>query len=177
MKKLLIGAMILGLASLAYPQSSTAGPEEVELGGVTVSPFNLDYLYKVKEGTVAPKVLKLQHEVASFDIKTSDLYKGSSKTYRFTFEQSDGRISATFDGQGKIMHSYERFRNVIFPMSVRNSIYKEYPGWFIQNNTYIVSYSQDGKLNKTYKVRIGKGNLQKKLKIHADGRLLLALRD
>ncbi len=177
MKKLFIGAMILGLATLAYPQNAKNGLGEVELEGVTVSPLNNDYLHKVKNGNTAPRVLELQTKAAKFDITEFHLFNGRAKAYKITFKRPYGKILATFDGTGKITHSYERFKDIASPELVRNFIFSKYPGWTVESNIYVVSYSHDGDVKKTYKVRIGNGDLQKKLKIDADGNQLLALID
>lgn len=171
MKKLLIGSMIIGFASLAYPQSSNWDSSEFELKNITLSPLNIDYLFEVGKGTVAQKVLNLEKKVANFDLRTSPAFDGTSKTYEFSFSQPDGMIRATFDKAGKILSSQERFKNILFPKPIRNRIYQAYPGWVIEGNTYVVTYSHDGVIDKMYKVRIGKGNLQKRLKVDDQGNI------
>jgi hypothetical protein len=171
MKKLFIGIFILGLTNLAYSQSSKS-VLEVELDGITVTPLNIDYFHKVKEGTISENVLNLENMAATFDITKSPLFNNHIPYYEVNFTQPYGQILATYDGHGKLVRSYERFKNIPFPVPVRNSIYRAYPGWTVKGNTYLVSYYHDRDLKKVYRVQIGKGSLKKNLKIDSLGNLM-----
>ena len=171
MKKVLIGLCFLGFANLVHPQESDRGQKEIKLEGVSVSPINIDYLLHVHDNAVAERVLNLQHKVASFDLTKWPQYAGPG-TYEMTFKQPEGKILAVFGRNGKIVQSYERFKNIIFPIAVRNGIYREYPGWTIENNTYVVWYTENRDAKKIFKVRLSKGELKKRIKIDASGNLL-----
>lgn len=172
MKKFLIGAMILGFAGLGHSQNSFEDLREFEMKLGNESPVNTNYLNKVEEGTVAPKVLNLQQIVANFNLLESSIFTGNEETYEVAFKHANSRVLTTFDREGKILCSYEWFKDVIFPTPVRNSIYREYPGWLVLSNEYLVSYTHNMGTKKVYKVKIGKGNLQKNLKIDAEGNIL-----
>ncbi len=165
MKKLLIGMFFLGLTNLVYPQNSFDGTEVVKLENITLSPINTDYWYQVKEGTTCERVLNLESMAARFDLKRSKFYQGAGPEYRITFRQSEGKIQATYDDQGNMLHSYERFNDIAFPVTVRNRVYLMYPGWKMASNTYVVSYYRNKEVEKSYKVRLEKGNLRKEVKI------------
>ncbi len=171
MKKLLIGIYILGLTNLAYSQYLNGGLE-VELEGITVTPLNIDYLHKVKEGTISKKVLNLENMAAEYDITKSPLFNNHIPYYNINFTQPNGQILATYDGRGKLVRSFERFKNIAFPIPVRNSIYRAYPGWTVKGNTYLVSYYHNKDLKKVYRVQLGKDGLKKKLKIDSMGNLM-----
>ncbi len=163
MKKLMIGLAILSLTNLVYPQNSNGG-SEVLLEGVTVSP-NMHYLSKVSNGTLSKRVLDLENMAARYDITKYPLFDNSDRNYTIVFKQSKGFILATFDKDGNIIKSYERFKDIAVPVSVRNYIGQNYPGWIHQGNSYLVTYSGKQDVKKIYKVEIEKGNLQKKIRI------------
>ncbi|MGS0528073.1 hypothetical protein ACU8V7_25620 [Zobellia nedashkovskayae] len=172
MKKLIIGVLILGFASLANAQNAFYQPREFTPILEEEPAVNSDYQNLVKEGTIAPKVLKLQDVVANFKLEESKLFRGDKRTYEVIFRKANGRVYATFNGDGKILYSREIYTNAIFPVLVRNTIYREYPGWYALSNQYMVSYSVDLGVKKVYRVKIGKGQLQKTLKLDADGTIL-----
>jgi hypothetical protein len=173
MKNFLIGAIILCFASVALPQDSNSTLKlELKPENTLVSSMNTNYLNKLKEETVSIRVFDLHNTIAQFNLLESSLFEGTNRTYEVSFGKKKGKIYATFNGQGKILYSYGSFKDVIFPVPVRNSIYKTHPGWFVLSNTYNISYSNEGYVKKTYKVKLGKGLLQKKLKIDAKGTIL-----
>ncbi len=165
MKKLLFGMFVLGLTNLVYPQNAFDGTEIVKLENITVSPINTDYWTEVKEGTVSERVLKLENMAARFDLRRSKFYQGAGPEYRVTFRQPNGKILATYDDQGKMLHSYERFTDIAIPITIRNRVYLMHPGWKMAGNSYVVSYYKNKEAEKRYKVRLEKGNLKKEVKI------------
>ncbi len=173
MKNLLIGLMVLGLTSLAYPQEGNGGIEEVVLKGVTLSPvMNSTYRNMVQDVHTAATVKHLEDAVASFDITLSPIYSAGAKDYRITFKNSDGKILAIFDGQGKILYSYEKYSDIALPPAVRQAVYKELPQWNLLRNDYSVIYESDKGVNKIFKIQVGKDNLKKNLKIDSSGNFL-----
>ncbi len=163
MKKLLTGLVILGLTNLAYPQNSNDGSTFL-LEGVTVSP-NMLYLSSVSSGTHSKRVWDLENFAARYDITKSPLFDNSDRNYTISFKQSKGLILATYDKNGNIIKTSERFKDIVVPIGVRNYIGKEYPGWVHQGNSYLVSYSGNKNVKKVYKVEIVKQNMQKRIRI------------
>ncbi len=173
MKKLLIGIFFLGLTNLAFAQASSEERGTLELEGITVMPANMAYYTNVLNGGIkALKVLELQKIVASFDITTSSIYDGKNRRYHFEFNHKDGNVSTTFNGNGRIMKSFERYKNIAFPLTVRNSIYKAFPGWSAEANTYIVSYNSGQDAKKVLKVKLKKEGETKRIKVNTQGRIL-----
>lgn len=168
MKKLIIGIMILGLASLGYAQSATSEMEEVKLSDVTLTPLNTDYLNKMQEGNIADRVFILEKKASRYNVKESPFFNplGLSEIY---FSQKRGKILATYNSNGKIVSTSERYKDLILPMPVRNAVFKGYPGWTIYGNTYLVSYWQNKGTKKAYKIKIRKDGLKKNLKFDVDG--------
>jgi hypothetical protein len=172
MKKLLIGIFVLGLTNLAYSQSSNGEVAEVKLSNVVVTPLNIDYLKKVHDKTAPAPVIALESKVARYDIRTSPVFDGNFEAYEVVFSKSKGSIIATYDSNGKIVSTYERYKDLTLPPPIRNSIYKEHPGWAIQSDAYLVSYYDNRGVKKLYKAQIRKDNLTKNLKIDVEGKIL-----
>ena len=174
MKKLFIGILFLGFVNLTYSQSFDTKETNMKLEGDQVSPVNITYLNKVSDYTIGRRVLSLQEEVANYNITTTSEFKGKTNVNHLSFLGNKGKIWATFNNRGKLISSYERYLNIVFPKPVRNSIYMKYPGWNILGNAYVVSYShlEQGDVKKFYRVKIKKDYLIKRLKIDIQGKLL-----
>ncbi len=167
MKKLLIGTLFIGLASLGYSQASDAEMEEVKLSGVTMKPLNLGYLDKVGE-SLSPWVFTLEKKASQFDIKKSPFFIRGERS-EIIFIQRKGEINATYDYNGKILSTRERYSNLLLPPAIRNAVYRAYPDWNMEKNTYLVSYNHRKGAKKVYKVQIRKNGLKKNLKLNVDG--------
>lgn len=173
MKKLLIGIIFLGLTNLAFAQASSMERGTLELEGITVMPANMGYYTNVVNGGIkALKVVELQKTLASFDITKSSFYDGKNRLYHFDFSHKDGSASATYDRKGKIVKSYERYKNIAFPPEVRNSIFKAFPGWSTEANTYIVSYNTGQNAQKVLKVKLEREGKTKRIKLNTQGKIL-----
>lgn len=178
MKNVMLGLCLLGLTSLAFAQTTPqngndSDVEEVQLTGVTISPLNLSYLNKVQDPHTPEEVVQLENTAARYDIKRSDVFDGSFEAYEVIFEQTDGGIVATYDREGKITSSLERFKNVALPVHIREMVYKNNPGWTITKDAYIVSYYEDlEEVQKIYKLQLKKGKQKKTLKCDSEGNML-----
>ncbi len=179
MKNVLIGLLFLGLTSLAYAQDKpakadkNADVEEVKLTGVTVKNMNSRYLNKVQDPTTPEKVVQLENAAARYDLTMSDIYDGNHEAYEVIFEQTNGRIIATYDKNGQILTSFEKFTDLTLPAPVRNSLFKEYPDWTVFKDAYLVSYySGTDNIKKIYRVQLRKENQKLNLKCDVDGNIL-----
>ncbi len=172
MKKVVFGLMIIGLANLVYSQGTNGKIEEIKLSGVEIAPRNLVYIDKVSEGTVSERVLTLERQASRFNIKESPFFDNHSNSFEVSFKQKDGNIRATYDRDGKILSSSEMFKNIALPQAVRNNMYKESPGWTMQKNAYLVTYSSDKDVKKVFKIQVRKDNVKKYLKLDIKGNRL-----
>lgn len=179
MKKVLIGLLFLGLTSLAYAQDKPANAdkdadvEEVKLSGVTVKNMNSNYLNKVQDPTTPERVVQLENTAARYDLTTSDIYDGNHEAYEVIFEQTNGKIIATYNKDGQILTSFEKFTDLTLPAPVRNSLYKEYPGWTVHKDAYLVSYYEGtDTVKKLYRIQLRKENQKLNLKCDVDGNIL-----
>ncbi len=167
MKKLFINLIALSLVSLGYSQFNLEA-KEVALDEVTVSSLNAPYLRTVKVEEMPPSVYQLENKAARFDVTKSDQYKSYFEAYEVIFSQDNGKIVATYDKEGKIISSFERFNNITLPSAVRNAIWKEHPGWAIKKDVYLVNYFGDQGVTRTCRVQLIKDGEKKNIKLDLD---------
>lgn len=168
MKKILIGLFVLGLTIQAYAQVDKV----VELPEVVIHAVNYKYLSSVNSEDADISVALLEQKVANYDIKDADVYVDEFKLYNVSFYIPDGYILAAYDGDGKILHTIEKFKNSKLPASVMATITKEYPGWEISRNIYRVNYSMTQGTKKRYKFTLDNGFERIKVKLDEDGIIL-----
>lgn len=167
MKNVLVGLLFTGLTSLSYAQGPNFSSEVSAPGGVSTALFNTDYLKKVQDKVVPTHVLWLEQAASQWDVVNQARFDGRKSPFRATFKSKGDYVIATFDHQGSILTTEERYRNVALPAQFRNVILKENTGWSIVKTTYTVLYSKDLGAKKVYKVKIGKGNARKTVRINA----------
>ena len=141
--------LFLGFASLLYAQETETGERAVELEGVTVTSPNFAYLASVQDKSTPETVKGLERKAASFNLKESPVYNKIDKAYEVFFTNSKGKIVATYDDEGKIISSFEKFTDVMAPTEIRKTVYQAYPDWSMNKNTYLVNYYRDEGVKKT----------------------------
>ncbi len=167
MKNLIICLIITGLTTVGFAQETTIALEEVEVLGV-----NYKYLNALGDEDVAEPVKLLQQKVAAFNIKSLDGYEDEAEDYYVYFNIPAGKILAVYDEKGEIMRTSERFKDIRLPLPVSNAIVREYPGWRIEGDIYVVNYRKDEEIIKSYKLFIRKGDMHKRVKTDEKGNFL-----
>ena len=128
--------------------------------------LNFNYLTNIKANEASFIVAQLQRLVANFDIKTSSVYDNSeAATYNVVFKNNQGEIVATYNNEGKILSTVEKYEDVVIPVNLRIAISKQFPSWAFQINTYLISYTENNGISKKYKIKINKGKHKKTLKL------------
>jgi len=162
MKTLVLSLLAFGLCSISYAQKSDTETLKSEILS------NLSYLQKVNVDDSPVIVMKLEHIAANYDIKESSIYKSkSAATYDVVFEESNGKIIATYHKSGKLIRSIEEYKNLKLPLQVSTSISKKYPGWSFIGNIHKITYSKN-KASKMYTVQIKNKKQTKLLKFELD---------
>jgi hypothetical protein len=173
MKKLIIGLFLFGLTSQSFSQSSQEDQlKTIELAEVNILALNSTYVNKVIDKNAAEPVQHLERKAAAYDITVSDLFSQDFDTYEVNFENQYGRITATYDVDGEIMRSYEKFKDVKVPLAVSQSIAKKFPGWHTSRTTYLVNYKHNGDLTRIYKVSLEKGKEHLNIRTDEKGNIL-----
>ena len=171
MKNLLFGTIFLGLASLGYAQSSDCNKSE-RLSSVEVSQTDQVYLDEVSDETFSNNVVyTLEQKASRYDIKEHPSFnvKGYGK-YDVQFDMGKSKIVATYDQNGKIISAKENFKDLLVPVSVRESVDNKYPNWTLKSTAYTVNYNgQEAK--KRYMVQVEKDGVKKRLNFDHKGNL------
>ena len=167
MKKLLMVLIVFGLTIQTFAQIEIEKLSEVEILGV-----NYKYLNNVGDSEVATPVKILEKKVANFDLKNADFYEDETKDYDVYFHIPKGKILAVYDGEGEILRTSERFKDISLPLPVANAILDEYPGWRISGDIYLVTYHRNRGATKTYKLFLEKGNEKKRVKTDGNGKFI-----
>jgi len=171
MKKLAIGLFVLGFTSLSFAQNTKSEVQEIQLKDVVVSNTNLNYLEKVQDKEMSDHVKSLEMQASMFDLKGTPKFDGRKASFKTIFRGRKGYIIATYDRNGKILKTSERYRDIKLPKNMIKSILSQYPNSDFIKVTYTVNYNHQKDVEKTYKIQIMKENLVKNLKISSDGNL------
>ena len=143
---------------------------QITLPEVRVVSLNYKYLKSVYDSTAAQPVKMLERRAASFDLKNSEFYEEEYDNYFISFFLPEGQILAFYDNTGKMIHSAEKFKNVALPKLVQEAVGKQYPGWSVSKDVYIVNYFSDAKeTQKTYKLILENGSKRIRTKISDKG--------
>ncbi|MGM5471131.1 hypothetical protein ACS386_12705 [Flavobacteriaceae bacterium LMO-SS05] len=152
MKTQLFGLLFLGLTTLVYSQSES---ENVGLKNIVIS-SNSKYLSEAYDKNTPETVKDVEYTVATYDITNSDVYNHEHYGYQVDFKGSKFNIKTIYNSEGVILSSKEKFVDILLPHNIRQSLYKEYPGWSPHSNTYKVVYSFRNGAQKAYKVQLRK---------------------
>lgn len=167
MKKLVLGLLIFGLTIQGFSQVDEVLPE-VEIKGL-----NYKYLNSVGETETAIIVTQLEKKVAKFDIKNSKYFEEEFDKYSVFFKCPAGKILATYDNEGEIIRTQEKFVDIQLPLNVSNAIVDNYPGWKITGDFYLVRYYRGKEdTSKVYKLFIEKDGNTKKVKTDEHGNII-----
>lgn len=168
MKKLLLGLLVFGFATQLMFSQVEKLPE------VYIA-VNYKYLNAIDaENQDADRVVKeLEEEVAFYNLKESDLFRDEYSTYYVTFYIPEGKIVAAYNKDGKIIRTFEKFKNVKLPRVVIESIASTYPNWSIVEDVYKVNYHDlSGNVKKQYKVKLTNKNKKITVKVDDKGEIL-----
>lgn len=170
--KTIIKALLLStITTISYSQtkteskSGTEGVNKIDLSEVVVKNTGKESSIYVRDLNVDPKVLKLEQEFINYDLGKNAV--GYDAFYvKFELEKGKGKLEATYNENGKLTSVNEKYRKVELPISISRSIYKEYPGWQIVDNTYTYSQENGTKIKKEYSLTMTKDNKTQKIKIN-----------
>ncbi|MDX1326215.1 MAG: hypothetical protein R3299_00825 [Arenibacter sp.] len=177
MKKSLLLLAMGCLVTVGFSQTNGNDKEEqgkeVKLEGVTITPmYNFTYHSKVSNESTPEYVQNLQKEVANYDVTEDPNFNGDFDDFRVIFSQTNGRIIATYDNNGKVISTFEKFKDVTPPAPVRDKLHQLYPGWLIHKDIYRVTYFEDKGATKFYQLQIRSDNDRKNIKVDEEGNIL-----
>ena len=152
----LIGAVLPSFSQVLLPE-------------VIISATRYKYLSAVDNRELAQPIRLLEYKAASYDVKNSEFYDDEYEEYNISFYLPAGYVLATYDKDGKLLRTAERFKNVALPKSVVQSLVKRYPHWAIPKDVYKVTYEEDKGVTKVWKVVLKQGDKRLKVKLNEEG--------
>ena len=165
MKRILIGLFIFGLTIQTYAQIT-------ELPEIEIVAVNYKYLDAVGEEDVAQPVKLLEQRAATYDLKNSEYYQDEYDNYSISFYLPEGKILASYDRDGKLLRTAERFENVALPRAVIEAVAKKFPEWVISKDVYLVNYQDAKGATKRYKLVLENGDKRMRVKTDENGNFL-----
>lgn len=149
---------------LQYTMSSFA---QVTLPEVKIIASTYKYLNAVDNKEMAQPVKLLESQVAVYDVKKSEFYSDEYDGYYISFYIPEGRILASYDKDGKLLRTAEKFNNALLPEAVRNAVSQRFPNWVISKDIYqVFYYDQQGKADKTFKLLLENGDKRMRVKLN-----------
>jgi hypothetical protein len=165
MKKLLIGLFVVGLVTQPYAQNF----QTEQLNEVFIVATNYKYLEKVSAEDLSTPVKELQRRAATYNVKNLDIYEDDYDYYEISFIIPDGQLLASYDSEGKILRTAEKYRKVDLPLPVLKSVADRFPDWTITKNIYRVLYHETDGIKKRYKLTLENGDERMKIKMDDTG--------
>jgi len=164
MKKLMFFLISMGFVSQLHAQ-------DIKLPEVVISAVNYKYLNAVNSEDSDPSVVRLEQEVAFYNVRESDLYEDEYDSYMIEFYIPDGRIVAAYDKDGNILRTIEKFKSVKLPKDVRDAVFTRFPNWTLDDDVYYVNFNNED-AKKVYKIKLRNGKEVLRVKIDAEGHFM-----
>lgn len=166
MKKIISGLFIFGLTTQLFAQ------DPIQLDEVILVNTNYKYLSSTNAKDLPIEVDRLQVQAGTFDIKTMDIYEDEYDFYDVYFIIPEGKILATYDKEGNILRTAEKYKNLDLPKPILQSIEKRFPNWNVTKDVYLVKYRESEGSKLTYKITLENGNKRIKVKLDEQGKFL-----
>lgn len=163
MKNFILGLFLFGLTTQLSAQI-------IELPEIEIIGVNYKYLAVAGESDDPAPVKMLQRKAATYDVKASEFYEDEYDEYSISFFIPEGRILASYDKDGNILRTIEKYKNLALPPAVRESVAENYEGWTMTKNAYLVNYhDKKGVTKKEYKILLEKDNQRMRIKTDENG--------
>ena len=148
---------------------------QVTMPEIIVAATRYKYLSAVDNKELAQPVKMLERTAATFDVKNSEFYEDEYDEYYISFYIPQGNILATYNNDGKLLRTAERYKNIALPKAVSAAFIKKYPDWGIPKNVYLVTYEEEKGASKVWKVLMNKGDKRMRVKVNEKGDFITKL--
>jgi hypothetical protein len=166
MKNLFLFLLVCGLSTPVFAQI-------IELDTIVIRPIKYKYIYEVVDKDIDQSVKNLQMMLGKFDITKEEYYEDEYESYRLSFYIPKGYAVATYDKDGNLLRTIERYKNVKLPLAVSRALLERFPNWTVDKDIYKVSYSEPNwESKKTYKLKLTNGKKTIRVKTDEDGNFL-----
>tara|TARA_R100000935_G_C2821146_1_gene159838 strand:- start:496 stop:1041 length:546 start_codon:yes stop_codon:yes gene_type:complete len=98
----------------------------------------------------------IRFALENFDVKSLNL-DDDIESVLVSFISGKGYLNATFNKDGELIETSQRFRDIVMPLNVRRDIYKDNIGWTITSNLYKASGKGSLIDKELYKIKLIQG--------------------
>ena len=166
MKNLILLILAWGLTTPVFAQI-------IVLDEVVISPVKYKYIYEVIDDDVDQSVKDLQEKLGKFDVSKEEYFNDEYDTYDVSFYIPKGYAVATYDKEGNLLRTIERYKNVKLPFAVSQALVERFPNWKVDKDIYKVIYSEPKwESKKVYKIKLTNGEKTVRVKADQDGNFL-----
>ncbi|RYY60506.1 MAG: nicotinate-nucleotide adenylyltransferase [Chitinophagaceae bacterium] len=130
------------------------------------------YLRTVDNAETPRPAKLLEHKAAAYDVKKSDYYEEEYDTYFISFIIPEGEMLATYDQNGKLLRTAEKYKDVKLPKAVADAVVDRFPNWHISKDVYLVNYYEGEGAKKVYKLLLENGDKRMRVKANDNGEFL-----
>ena len=162
--------MLICLIGLMVHRSDLRAQEL--LPEVKVTAMRYKYLSAVDNRELPQPVKMLERMAAEYDVKNSEYYDDQYDEYIISFYLPHGYVLATYDKDGKIIRTAERFKDVALPTTVARAVANAYPQWAVSGDVYLVTYREQEGASKVWKVLLKDGDRRRRVKVKEDGEIV-----
>ena len=130
------------------------------------------YLNQVGFEDVAIPVKELQEKVAKYEVSDADFYRDDYDLYYVTFYIPEGKVLAAYDGEGNLIRTAEKYKDVALPKAVMASVADRFPNWEVTKDVYLVNYYYKKGAKKVYKLKLENGDKTVRIKVNEEGLIM-----
>ncbi|MEW5675745.1 hypothetical protein ABGT15_05490 [Flavobacterium enshiense] len=165
---------VLGFAITSYAQENTKNVpdsdeamETKKLPEIVIKRAGDDFsVYLPEYESKDDKIRNLQEAFIAYELGKD--YEGYDN-YLVTMKVKDGSLVATYNEKGKLTHVIEKYDNVLLPMPVIYSVYKNFPGWKIEKDKYLYAQEDGDIVKKQYNLKLSKDKKTKNVVLTSKG--------
>nr|WP_321230228.1 nicotinate-nucleotide adenylyltransferase [uncultured Psychroserpens sp.] len=166
MKNLFLFLLVCGLTTPVFAQI-------IVLDTIVIRPIKYKYIFEVVDKDIDQSVENLQMMLGKFDITKEECYEDEYESYKLSFYIPKGYAVATYDKDGNLLRTIERYKNVKLPLAVSKALVERFPNWTVDKDIYKVRYSESNwESKKTYKLKLTNGKKTIRVKTDEDGNFL-----
>lgn len=174
MKTLFFSLLFIAVTTFTQAQEIT----QLEEAKVGFAPLDAkitrdagSYIYRINENYTGEFVNDpIAFMKANFNIQNfmEEVSAENYDSFQVTFKSTNGHLKASFNNDGELVKTFQKFKDIVLPLDVRREVYMANKGWTMTSNKYIASGTGDVLDKATYKIKLENGN--KKQTIKLDGR-------
>ena len=166
MKTIFFSAFVFSCLTIANAQN-------VELPETYIS-INSDYINLIDTENPCKYVKYLERTILNYSHnELSELYDHKTDILKVTFEIPKGKIIASFNKDGKIIKTYEKYKNIRLPRNILQTIAEKYPNYGIVEDTYIIEFRFDeDALKQEYSIKLKNNDATLTLKANKHGDII-----